>query len=158
MPKITVTGADDFQQEVVFSSNLPNKIKGQVFRVLRAISLETKANIQRAIPVDTGAARARWGSSNAPGIWIADRERLTITQGAALEPYEYIIRLNQGSSQQAPAGFIDVEAEKAVDSFGDGAIEAFVHEWGSQEILYKANRKSGFLTGERIAPDAGTFK
>lgn len=37
---------------------------------------------------------------------------MSIMQGAQLQPFEYIERLNEGSSQQAPAGFIDVIAEE----------------------------------------------
>ena len=38
---------------------------------------------------------------------------LTVVQGAQLEPYEYIERLNEGSSMQAPAGFLDTIGYKA---------------------------------------------
>jgi len=131
MPKISVTGADDFQQEVVFSSRMPANLRKRAFKIVRAVSLQAKANIQTAMPVDTGAARARWGSQNAPGIWIENEAQLSVTQGAALDPYEYIIRLNEGSSQQAPAGFIDVNAERALDELAGDLAEAFVLEFNT---------------------------
>jgi hypothetical protein len=46
-----------------------------------------------------------------------------------LEPYEYIKRLNEGYSTQAPAGFIDIEAEKAADEVTDGILSAVVRDF-----------------------------
>lgn len=86
---------------------VPQVHKKCVIRV-SSKSLQIMESVKRAMPVDTGAARARWGSPGAPGgIWEVEDDGLSITQGAALEPYEYIIRLNEGSSTQAPAGFLD---------------------------------------------------
>lgn len=87
---------------------------------VKASSLTLKGRIQEAMPVDTGAARARWGSPGAAGgIWLEEDDGLTITQGAGLEPFEYISRLNEGYSSQAPAGFIDVLAEGVAEELGD---------------------------------------
>lgn len=81
---------------------------------IKAKSLKVLGQIKIAMPVDTGAARARWGIEGATGgIWIEQDEGLTIIQGAELQPYEYIERLNEGSSMQAPIGFIDTIAYKA---------------------------------------------
>jgi hypothetical protein len=81
---------------------------------IKAKSLTVVGRMKLAMPVDTGAARARWGTPGAPGgVWIEQDEGLTIIQGAELQPYEYIERLNEGSSQQAPAGFVDTIAYKA---------------------------------------------
>lgn len=81
---------------------------------IKAKSLKVLGQIKIAMPVDTGAARARWGIAGATGgIWIEQDEGLTIIQGAQLQPYEYIERLNEGSSMQAPVGFIDTIAYKA---------------------------------------------
>lgn len=109
----------------------------QVRRILnekvRKHSLMVLRNVKIAMPVDTGAARARWGVAEAPGgIWDTRNNGLTIEQGAKLEPYEYIERLNEGSSRQAPAGFIDsvvadveqpfeVDIENALESLLSGA-------------------------------------
>jgi hypothetical protein len=81
---------------------------------IKAKSLTVVGRMKQAMPVDTGAARARWGTPGAPGgIWIEQDFGLTIIQGAELDPHEYINELNEGSSQQAPAGFIDTIAYKA---------------------------------------------
>lgn len=89
---------------------LKERIKGR----LMAKSLTVVGRMKQAMPVDTGAARARWGTPGAPGgIWEEIDTGLTIIQGAQLDPHEYINELNEGSSQQAPAGFIDTIAYKA---------------------------------------------
>jgi hypothetical protein len=86
---------------------------------VRESSLRLKSYIKFAMPVDTGAAQSRWGEETAPGIWEVEDDGLTITQGAGLEPFEYISRLNEGSSQQAPAGFIDALVEQVAEELGD---------------------------------------
>ncbi len=79
-----------------------------------AKSLKVVGQVKIAMPVDTGAARARWGTPGAPGgLWEVSDEGLTVTQGAQLDPHEYIIELNEGSSMQAPAGFLDAIMYKA---------------------------------------------
>jgi hypothetical protein len=90
----------------VFKERIKVRVKGKSLKVLGQVKI--------AMPVDTGAARARWGVAGAPGgIWIEQDAGMTIIQGAELQPYEYIEKLNEGSSQQAPAGFIDTIAYKA---------------------------------------------
>lgn len=90
-----------------------------LFKERIKVRVKTKAltvvgRMKTAMPVDTGAARARWGTPGAPGgIWIEQDAGMTIIQGAQLQPFEYIEKLNEGSSQQAPAGFIDTIAYKA---------------------------------------------
>jgi hypothetical protein len=90
----------------VFKERIKVRVKGKSLKVLGQVKI--------AMPVDTGAARARWGVAGAPGgIWIEQDAGMTIIQGAELQSYEYIEKLNEGSSQQAPAGFIDTIAYKA---------------------------------------------
>jgi hypothetical protein len=90
----------------VFKERIKVRVKGKSLKVLGQVKI--------AMPVDTGAARARWGVEGAAGgIWIEQDAGMTIIQGAELQPYEYIEKLNEGSSQQAPAGFIDTIAYKA---------------------------------------------
>jgi hypothetical protein len=74
---------------------------------------ETQLRIQAEMPVDTGWAQARWGEPAYGGVYEERDSGLTIEHGSSIEPYEYIERLNEGYSQQAPAGFIDVNAENA---------------------------------------------
>ena len=77
-------------------------------------ALKVLSQVKIAMPVDTGAARARWGVPGASGgLWEVLDDGLTVIQGAQLEPFEYIERLNEGSSMQAPAGFLDTIGYKA---------------------------------------------
>lgn len=98
------------------------QLRREVWKVLRKGSLAAERRIKSAMPVDTGRARASWGHFSprdfrvagaglaADAVWEADKENLSITQGSNVE---YVPRLNDGSSRQAPAGFIDAAAEKA---------------------------------------------
>lgn len=76
-------------------------------QVMRATSLALEKRIKTEMPVDTGRARASWGhGGREPGdsIWREEDGGLVIEQGSNVP---YIIYLNAGHSQQAPAGFID---------------------------------------------------
>jgi hypothetical protein len=79
------------------------------------------ADIKSAMPVDTGRAKAGWGkytpedltrnepknaSSEGDAIWIVSPKEWSIRQGTNVW---YTRVLNEGSSQQAPAGFIDAK-------------------------------------------------
>ena len=103
-------------------------ITGEAQHTLREISFAGEVRIKRDMPVDTGRARASWGhwdsSANSPDSTPADAHYeetdagLTIVQGSNVP---YIEQLNEGHSQQAPAGFIDdtwlkmeVELQKAL--------------------------------------------
>lgn len=84
---------------------------------LREVSLATVGRVKTDMPVDQGRARASWGmwtpehlveqgtdASEADSFYEESADGLTITQGSNVE---YIKELNEGSSTQAPAGFID---------------------------------------------------
>lgn len=91
-----------------FSQQFPN----ETGRILLEASEWTRDRVKEWMPIDTGAARARWGSQvGTAGIWRILDNGNTIEQGASLEPYEYIERLNEGWSRQAPAGFLDTAAQ-----------------------------------------------
>ena len=77
------------------------------------------ADIKLAMPVDTGRAKAGWGkhtpedltrnepkNASVPGdaVWLVSPKEWSIRQGTTVP---YTVFLNEGSSQQAPAGFID---------------------------------------------------
>ena len=89
-------------------------VTGKAQRILREISFAGEVRIKRDMPVETGRARASWGhwdsSANSPDSTPADAyyeetdAGMTITQGSNVP---YIEQLNEGHSQQAPAGFID---------------------------------------------------
>ena len=76
------------------------------------------SDVEMMMPQDTGWASRRWGNPTEYGIWEVSDDGLAIEQGSDLSEigmYEYITRLNEGSSMQAPAGFIDSAAERAGD-------------------------------------------
>ena len=109
-------------------------------RVVTKLTLDVTANLIEATPVDTGWARANW----VPSIGSAFEEDLTDTESSAqnaamakqkqqsaiagvVTGYKlnrgkvfisnnvpYVGRLNDGSSMQAPSGFIQTAIAKAV--------------------------------------------
>ena len=80
---------------------------------VRYASWDLRDDVQEQMPVDTGWAQARWGEEVWGGTWTVDDGGLSITQGSGIEPYEYIQKLEEGSSAQAPAGFIAASAKRA---------------------------------------------
>ena len=122
---LTLEGFDELLKDARRASKT---ITGEAQRILREISFAGEVRIKRDMPVDTGRARASWGhwdsSANSPDSTPADAHYeemdagLTIVQGSNVP---YIEQLNEGHSQQAPAGFIDdawlkmeVELQKAL--------------------------------------------
>jgi hypothetical protein len=90
------------------------------------------------MPVDTGRARASWGhwtpgdlrmgikgASSRDATWKEAMRDLSITQGSNVA---YIGALNDGHSQQAPAGFLDV-AEREVVEILDQQILDLMGAW-----------------------------
>lgn len=97
-------------------------------RRVKSTSFSAERGVKIKMPVDTGRARASWGHSTAPaapdeGIWEESNDGLTITQGSLVE---YIGALNDGHSQQAPAGFIDAEAARALEELVEGIADDLV--------------------------------
>lgn len=88
-------------------------------------SIQTQDDVQAVMPVDTGWAQQRWGVPQFGGVWEVSNAGLTIEQGSSIEPYEYIEKLNEGSSTQAPAGFLDSAAARAEERL-ETAIESAV--------------------------------
>ena len=88
---------------------------------LRTVSLAVENRVKQDMPVDTGRARAGWGhwtpgdvvkkdkQDGGPldGVWQVKNGGLTIEQGTNIP---YVARLEEGSSLQAPAGFIESAA------------------------------------------------
>jgi len=82
---------------------------------IMAQSMTTVRRVKQDMPVDTGRARASWaspGEQYEPGdaVWSIEDGGLTVVQGSNVE---YVVYLNEGHSQQAPAGFIDAAAADA---------------------------------------------
>jgi hypothetical protein len=102
-----------------WASDLVNAFTRAAASEVLAESEALVEDVAAQMPVDTGWAQSRWGEvAVAGGIWEISDNGLSIEQGSDLSTislYEYITRLNEGSSQQAPAGFIDAAAEKAGD-------------------------------------------
>jgi len=107
------------------------KVLDQLEKVVRAVALVVDAELVRRTPVDTGRARANWlPSLNTPDTRVLDGPggskkgksfvpSRDTTAEAVTQQYKltdtiyisnnlpYIQELNNGSSQQAPAGFVD---------------------------------------------------
>lgn len=114
--------AQGFELERQFAAALPANLRTRIWKRVRVVSFEVERFIKIRMPVDTGRARASWGHSAPPagsdeGIWIEQPDALSLTQGSAVE---YIEKLNEGSSQQAPAGFIDAEERRGQEALANG--------------------------------------
>jgi len=124
----TTLALEGFDELLKDARRAAKAITGEAQRTLREISFAGEVRIKRDMPVDTGRARASWGhwdsSANSPDSTPADAHYeetdagLTITQGSNVP---YVEQLNEGHSQQTPAGFIDdawlkmeVELQKAL--------------------------------------------
>lgn len=116
-----------------------NSLDKYINLVLRALVLDITANLQRApseggTPVDTGWARANWipqigqpaaGTAGSPENVSAAASESGKAAVAAGYSYlngpahitnnvPYIVRLNEGSSKQAPSGFVQRAIIKAI--------------------------------------------
>lgn len=123
--------------------NQPKRIKQALTdfldRIVVAMSLDVTANLKQApseggTPVDTGWARANWvphigqpfrGTAGSPDSVNTARSEEGVAEVAAgysvakgqvhiTNNVPYITRLNDGHSQQAPAGFVQRAIDKAV--------------------------------------------
>ncbi len=103
--------AEGWEQYIAKMATMNSEIGAAIAIELLETSQKIQDRVQSEMPVDTGWAQARWGVPEYGGIWEVSEDGLSITQGASIDPYEYIIRLNEGSSTQAPAGFIDAAGE-----------------------------------------------
>lgn len=118
--KVHVEGADEVIRQL---ERAPGTIRKQAGAIIRAAALALMRRVKSEMPVDSGRARASWGvwtpgdlAKPNPDATRADahyEERdggLTVSQGSNVG---YVAGLNQGSSRQAPAGFIDKGVEVA---------------------------------------------
>lgn len=99
-----------WEQAAAKAAGMNEEIKNAVAAEILEVSQMVQNLIQGDMPVDTGWAQSRWGEPDYGGIWEESDDGWEIKQGSSIEPYEYIIALNEGSSSQAPAGFIDSAA------------------------------------------------
>lgn len=111
---MTTSGLEEL---FTWADELKNTFKQAATDEVEAAAEESINSVSQQMPVDTGWAQSRWGDPLSPGgIYEVSEDGLTIEMGSDLSEigmYEYITRLNEGSSKQAPAGFIDVAAERA---------------------------------------------
>lgn len=133
--KLTIT-SPDLQREQQFAAQFSSRLDNEVVKpAVLTESTELEEKIVEAMPVDTGRARSSWGHSR-PGLMVKENpdfkasdavwevldDGKTIIQGTDVI---YVPRLNEGSSRQAPAGFIDAPALLALEDLekavGDGA-------------------------------------
>lgn len=101
-----------------WAADLVNAMTTAAAAAVLDVSEDVLSQVEIAMPVDTGWAQSRWGRPENYGFWEVSDDGLQIEQGSDLSQinmYEYITRLNEGSSMQAPAGFIDVAAENGGD-------------------------------------------
>lgn len=104
-------------------NGLPNFLRGRLWTSLRVTSMELVRAIKGDMPVDSGRARSSWGQWSPEDIakpndeakpsdahYEEDKGDLSIEQGSNVP---YISKLNDGHSQQAPAGFIDRNVDTA---------------------------------------------
>ena len=108
-------------------------LEGAIARVTRKVSLDVTANLVETTPVDTGWARANWipsvgQPSESP---VGSKESISVVEQALgktkvagfkdisqkvfiTNNVPYITDLNDGTSKQAPAGFVQNAITKAV--------------------------------------------
>lgn len=99
------------------------QIKKRAFAKVRAAAFALVKRIKETMPVLTGRAKASWGKWTPGDLKPADKDAsesdalfeerpgsLSVVQGTNVP---YVQRLNEGHSQQAPAGFIDAGAVAA---------------------------------------------
>lgn len=99
------------------------EIRAGAWKIVKAKAFSLERGVKFRMPVDTGHARANWGHGPA-GVWDEDEADLSITEGTTVV---YVPRLNEGWSQQAPAGFIDAEVLK-VEMELNAAINRLIAE------------------------------
>ena len=113
---------------------LARELEDQLSDVAKGLTLSVTANLVETTPVDTGFARANWvpniGQPAAGPVGSPSRvdssaqtsglttvaSTYDITQGPVYvtNNVRYIERLNDGSSQQAPAGFVQLAIARAI--------------------------------------------
>lgn len=124
-------------------------VSNETDRLVRKVALAVDASVVLATPVDTGRARSNWivnlGTASSgvieprnPGLGgstAGPNARDAIEQGKAVvatykagqeihitNNLDYIKKLNEGSSAQAPDGFIEEAVQAGVKTIGDSRV------------------------------------
>lgn len=110
------------------ADRLAKKLDAHIERAAKALIIEIARELKRSTPVDTGHARANWIPSIGSPNTAEDSSGALAQAGAALvaayklssgklfvtNVVPYIRRLNEGSSTQAPALFVESAVKRAV--------------------------------------------
>lgn len=115
---------DDFAKEFPSTAN----------QIIRLVALEALKNVVLATPVDTGRARSNWfigidspvedetDDTDYQSNLATESKKLLSPVGSNIiwltNNLPYIVRLNEGWSEQAPEGFVEksvVAAERAIE-------------------------------------------
>jgi len=137
--KITVD-LSGITAEAKRSRSFKRLTKEALIESVEAVSITTRDKVKSVMPVDTGFAKALWGIMTpehivdhlklarsdrlGESIWKVTNGGLSIEQGAAITPRNYIELLNAGSSSQAPMMFLDVIAGQAETQLANMAAQA----------------------------------
>jgi hypothetical protein len=137
----------DVRQFIVSLDKWGDQVPRKVGQIQRAISFEVFKNVITGTPVDTGRARASWFINVASPIRAVAPERPAGTAAAAAAEAEslgrfaevvpdrvtgletiyitnnlpYIVRLAEGTSHQAPKGWVE-QAVQAGARLGDAIV------------------------------------
>jgi hypothetical protein len=105
-----------------------DKVLGTLSQAVRKVALTVDRELVLKTPVDTGRARSNWiPSLDAPSVKIVepgqkpdiqdDLAQYTVDKTVFItNNLPYIRRLNEGHSDQAPAGFVDDAVQKGKNS------------------------------------------
>lgn len=107
---------DELTAEAARLRGIGEQAKAGVVNTLMAGAMTLVARVKEEMPFKSGRAAGSWGSPLAGGVWEVDEDGLSVLQGTNVD---YVGRLNEGYSQQAPAGFIDVAVEDTGDTLGE---------------------------------------
>jgi len=105
MLKIEISGIEEAKREILKALTVSEPLK-------RTIAEGIIRDLKAATPVDTGAARDSWR-------YVGGR------RSAIVNDKEYIKNLNEGSSKQAPARFIEMVILKHTEVKPVGSIVTY---------------------------------
>jgi len=118
--KISIEQGGSIRSERQFAFDFPKIMRDAIWTLIRRKTFTIVGQVKRQMPVDTGRARADWGHVE------QSKSELETIQGSTLV---YVPRLNEGHSQQAPAGFIDTIALVALQELVDEIAAAIDRKW-----------------------------
>lgn len=112
------------------AARIGEQLRKEIAHVIKMLALEIVRELKRGTPVDTGHARRNWiaslGEPNefeavsdaAAEAGIAAVISYTLANGAIWisNVVPYIERLNNGTSTQAPSGFVEIAIDRAMST------------------------------------------